>query len=232
MEREPHSAISHRLIRLASKLRDKIYRDSFVGARCRRFLAHQVRALRGEMSQSEFGKLIEKPQSVVSRLEDPSYGKMTLNSLLDVAAKTDRALLVQFVDWKVLLKMSADDSEESSAPAAYNQIDIQSFAQAEALKDAAIGLQPVLGAIFPLTEVLARAAIPRWNAPAGAQIQNWVRSIQAVEFNNWFNKLELPNNSIDQIIIRDEPHTESESQDYICELTQRAMIAQRAGLSQ
>jgi hypothetical protein len=127
----PH-AISHKLLRIVSKLQDKLYRDAFVGARARRFLAHQMRALRGKMSQADFGKLVDKPQSVVSRLEDPSYGKMTLNSLLDIAAKLDRALVVQFIDWKAFLKMTEDDSEEASAPAAYDQAEIELFAQQEA----------------------------------------------------------------------------------------------------
>ena len=132
MEAERHHARSHKLVRLANKLKDKLYRDSFVAARARRFLAHQVRAIRGAMSQSEFGKLIDKPQSVVSRLEDPSYGKMTINSLLDIAAKVDRALVVQFVDWKQFLKITEEDSEAASAPSPYNSDEIDALAAREA----------------------------------------------------------------------------------------------------
>jgi hypothetical protein len=88
------------------------------------------------MSQADFGKVIDKPQSVVSRLEDPSYGKMTLNSLLDIAAKVDRALVVQFMDWKSFLKITEDHSEQSSAPSAYNQEELDLFAQQEAFAEA------------------------------------------------------------------------------------------------
>lgn len=59
-------------------------------------LARQITALRGGRSQAAFGKLIGKPQSVVSRLEDPNYGKVTLQTLLDIATKLDVALLVRF----------------------------------------------------------------------------------------------------------------------------------------
>jgi hypothetical protein len=206
MGTEPHLAISRRLARLAGKLRDKLYRDSFVAARCRRFLAHQMRALRGDMSQAEFGKLLDKPQSVVSRLEDPTYGKMTLNSLLEVAAKTDRALLVQFVDWKTLLKMVADESEEASAPTPYDQIDIQSFVQAEALKDAAIGLQPIFGDGAQSDVASSCIVNLGWGALMNAPAQqlhpyNFSRAV----FCDWmtlrFKQVELPDNSIEQIVI-------------------------------
>jgi|HubBroStandDraft_1064217.scaffolds.fasta_scaffold51259_3 hypothetical protein len=131
MEAERPHANSHKLVRIAQKLKDKLYRDSFVAARARRFLAHQMRAIRGAMSQAEFGKLIDKPQSVVSRFEDPSYGKMTINSLLDIASKVDRALVVQFVDWTQFLKMTEDDSESASSPAPYDAADIDDFATRE-----------------------------------------------------------------------------------------------------
>ena len=131
----PRLASSHKFLRLAAKLKDKVYRDAFVGARARRFLAHQIRAIRGSMNQTEFGRLIDKPQNVVSRLEDPSYGKMTLNSLLDIAAKVDRALVVQFLDWKSYLQMTEDNSEKSSAPQPYDSSEIDSFALERASDD-------------------------------------------------------------------------------------------------
>jgi predicted transcriptional regulator len=200
MEAAPHNAISHRLARLASKLKDKVYRDSFVAARCRRFLAHQIRARRGDMSQTEFGKLLDTTQSVVSRLEDPTYGKMTLNSLLDVAAKTDRALLVQFVDWKVMLKMVADESEESSAPARYDQLDIQSFVQAEAVKDAALGLQTAVEDCSPRFLSLI---YPRfWKVDRLSTIHATCRAerehLYGANLNRLF-QLELLDNSIEQV---------------------------------
>jgi len=63
------------------------------------FLARQMRAFRGDNSTSDFGKILDKPQSVVSRLEDPNYGKWTLQSLFDVAAKLNVAVTVRFVDF-------------------------------------------------------------------------------------------------------------------------------------
>jgi len=132
------SAISHRLIRLAEKFRDKAYRDSYVGATVRRFVAQQIRALRGDLSQADFGHLLEKPQSVVSRLEDPAYGKLTIQTLLDIAAKLDRALIVQFVDYPTFMKFSGDFSELTLAPVAYDSASIDKFSRLYAIFDSAV----------------------------------------------------------------------------------------------
>src|SRR5262245_27153895 len=98
MATERHLAASPRLRSLIEKFCDKAYRDSYIAAHSRRFLARQMRKFRGEKSQTDFGALLEKRQTVVSRLEDPNYGKWTLQTLFDVAAKLNVAVLVRFVD--------------------------------------------------------------------------------------------------------------------------------------
>ncbi len=124
----PEDADSHRFVRLAPKLADKAYRDGYVATHLRTWLAGQVRALRGSMSQKEFGKLIGKPQTVVSRLENPAYGKLTLETLLDVASKLDIALVVRFVDYPTFLVATNDFSEAALRPAPYDQPAINAFA--------------------------------------------------------------------------------------------------------
>ncbi len=120
---------SHRIARLASKLGDKDYRDAYVSGQLRVWLADQVRALRGDLSQAEFGELIGKPQTVVSRLEDPDYGKLTLQTLLEVASKLDVALVVRFVDHATFLQVTNDFSEAALCPARYNQEAIDGLAK-------------------------------------------------------------------------------------------------------
>jgi transcriptional regulator with XRE-family HTH domain len=83
------------------------------------FLADQIRGLRGDMSQAEFGRLIGKPQSVVSRLEDEAYGKVTLQTLLDIAEKLDIALVVRFADHATFLDATRDFSDNAVAPRAF-----------------------------------------------------------------------------------------------------------------
>lgn len=85
----------------------------------RGFLADQIRALRGTMSQAEFGRRIGKPQSVVSRLENEDYGKLGLQTLIDVATRLDVAVVVRFVDYPDFLRMTSDFSNEAVAPRPY-----------------------------------------------------------------------------------------------------------------
>ncbi len=118
---EPENVASHRFARLAPKLADKSYRDSYVATQLRIWLADQVRALRGDMTQAEFGKLIGKPQAVVSRLEDPDYGRLTIETLLEVASRLDIALVVRFVDYPTFLLVTNDFSDAALHPAPYDQ---------------------------------------------------------------------------------------------------------------
>jgi hypothetical protein len=120
MDGERHIADSPRLRSLIEKFCDKAYRDSYIASHTRRFLARQMRKFRGEKSQTEFGDLIGKRQTVVSRLEDPNYGKWTLQTLFDVAEKLNIAVLVRFVDIPTFLKLSEDLSENASKPQPYD----------------------------------------------------------------------------------------------------------------
>jgi hypothetical protein len=87
------TAPSSRLARLAREFRDKAFRDTYVASHTRRFLARQMRKFRGEMSQSEFGDLIGKQQTIVSRLENPNYSGWTLSTLFEIASKLNIAVL-------------------------------------------------------------------------------------------------------------------------------------------
>ena len=122
MDGELRSADSHRISRLANKMRDrKDYRASYVASYTRQFLSRQMRDFRGEMSQTEFGSRISKQQTIVSRLEDPNYGKWTLQTLFDVAAKLDIAVLVRFVDFPTFLRTTDDRSPSAISPSSYDQ---------------------------------------------------------------------------------------------------------------
>ena len=121
MTGEFQSGRSHRLVRLLKKFRNKRYRDSYVSAMNTRFLAQQMRALRGDMSQEEFGKLLGKPQSVISRLEDPSYGKFTQQTLHEVAAKMDRAVITRIVDYGTFVRLSESMSEQAICPPTFDE---------------------------------------------------------------------------------------------------------------
>ena len=79
------------------KLADPVYRRAYVSASVRRRLAIQIRDLRGERTQSEFADLIGKPQNVVSRLEDPAYGGISVRTLVEIANALGMGLKIEFI---------------------------------------------------------------------------------------------------------------------------------------
>jgi hypothetical protein len=95
-----HSLWSNELVR---DLTDEEFRHEYMMDQVRSFIAFQIRALREQpgrrWSQGDLAKKSGKTQSVISRMEDPDYGKLSLQSLLEIAIAYDLPLLVQFVEW-------------------------------------------------------------------------------------------------------------------------------------
>jgi hypothetical protein len=110
------------------------FRASYMAHSLRGFLADQIRALRGDMSQKAFGELIGKPQSVVSRLENEDYGKVSLQTMIDIAEKLDIALLVRFTDFPTFLRATADFSETAFAPRPFTKDAFNEMMREEAPK--------------------------------------------------------------------------------------------------
>ena len=102
--------------RLAKKLKSFDYRHSYLASHTRNFLARQFRELRGDLSQEEFGKKLGMRQNVVSRLENPGYGRWTLQTLLDVARALDIGLVVRFTDFPTFLSVSGDQTDSAARP--------------------------------------------------------------------------------------------------------------------
>ena len=96
------------------KLLDREYRHAYAADQVRTRVAFQIRSLREQRergwSQSEMGRRMGKPQSVISRLEDPDYGRLSLQSLFEVADVFDLALIVEWVEWDEWLERMSDFS--------------------------------------------------------------------------------------------------------------------------
>jgi hypothetical protein len=128
-------ANSHRLTRLAEKMHDQRYRDGYIAAHTRQVLAKQMRSFRGEKSQTEFAAFLDKRQTVVSRLENPSYSGWTLGTLFEIASKVGVAVFVRFVDFPTFLKYSDDQTGEALHPRPYDRESVDAFALYEAEKE-------------------------------------------------------------------------------------------------
>jgi transcriptional regulator with XRE-family HTH domain len=92
--------------KLISKLeKSKAYREAYVSEHVKTSVPLQMRHLREqrELTQAQLAELAKTTQTVISRLEDPNYGNLTLNSLLKIASAFDIGLLVKFVPFSRLL---------------------------------------------------------------------------------------------------------------------------------
>ena len=98
-------------IRLRRFQESRDYRASYIASRVRLAVASQIRVLRAQFSgtQAEFANEIGKPQSVISRLENPDYGQMSVQTLLDIAEPLDIALVVKFVTYDRFFTLLDDD---------------------------------------------------------------------------------------------------------------------------
>lgn len=97
---------------LLQKLKSKSYRDGYVAERVRVGIPFQIRALREAhgWTQGKLGEETGMKANVVSRLEDPEYGRLNLGTLLRLASAFDAALLVKFVPFSKLLREFEDVS--------------------------------------------------------------------------------------------------------------------------
>lgn len=111
--------------RLSRFQESKEYRASYTTGRVRLAIATQIRALREQFSttQDAFAEKIGKPQSVISRLENPDYGKMSVQTLLDIAEALDITLVVKFMSYDKFFTL-LDDKDVS-----LDALRVESFAE-------------------------------------------------------------------------------------------------------
>ena len=101
--------------KLITKLENTAYREAYVREHVKTSVPLQIRHLREqrELTQAELAEQATTTQTVISRLEDPNYGNLTLNSLLRIAAALDIGLLVKFVPFSRLLAEFQDLSPQA-----------------------------------------------------------------------------------------------------------------------
>jgi transcriptional regulator with XRE-family HTH domain len=101
--------------RLLAKLKNKAYRAAFVIEHVKTSVPLQIHALREQFgwTQGQLAERAKTTQTVISRLEDPNYGNLSLNSLLKLASAFDIGLLVKFVPFSRLLNEFKDLSPQA-----------------------------------------------------------------------------------------------------------------------
>jgi transcriptional regulator with XRE-family HTH domain len=145
------------------KLLDKSYRDSYLEGHVKGSIAYQIQALREKegLTQTEFGKLIGKPQSVVSRLEDTEYGGVNVNTLLQIAYALNIGLEVRFCDFRTILKsdVSPDGLKVENIYETINNIQNIKVASTETLTQAAVALTAIVAKNW---STVALEGVPTW----------------------------------------------------------------------
>ena len=96
------------------KLRERRYRHSLVAANLRSSIPAQIKAMRRKLgiSQSELAERAKLTQGVVSRAENPNYGKLTFGTVLKIAAGLDVAFVGRFVPFSEFRKLFDSASDE------------------------------------------------------------------------------------------------------------------------
>lgn len=96
------------------------YREAFVESEISVGIPFQIRAMREgrDWTQKDLADRSGKLQSVISQLEDPGYGRLTLSTLRRLAAAFDVGLMVRFVPFSELAgrasNLSPDDMNVAS----------------------------------------------------------------------------------------------------------------------
>lgn len=93
---------------LVAEMRDKAYRDAYVGSQIRMTVPLQVRELRKrrEWTQPQLAEHAGMAQPRISELEKPGERRLTIETLLRLASAFDVALQVRFVPFGELMDWS------------------------------------------------------------------------------------------------------------------------------
>ena len=100
------------------KFSSKKYRDGYLQSRVRGLIAYQIQALREKLglTQAQFAELTGKKQSTISRLENTEYGKVSVQTLIDIACAADVALVVKFASYPDFLDQTRNMSVDALQP--------------------------------------------------------------------------------------------------------------------
>lgn len=113
------------LTTLLSDLADYTYRQSYVEAHAKDTVAFQLRRMRLAQGweQRDVAERMgnRKLQPMISRYENPDYGRYSITTLLELAKAFDVALVVRFVKFSELVRWDIHKTNATLQPASYSQ---------------------------------------------------------------------------------------------------------------
>ncbi len=114
---------------IAGNLKNKEYRDNFVSSHIGVGLSFQIRGMRHqrEWTQKNLADRADTKQEAICRLENPDYGRFTLETLRRLASAFDVALIVKFAPFSELLNKTT-----SFTP---SDVEIDPYDKDDGLKD-------------------------------------------------------------------------------------------------
>jgi transcriptional regulator with XRE-family HTH domain len=132
-------------------LKDPKAREAYVHAELVNGLAHQIRILRQQRgwTQKQLAGELGTTQTTVSRLEDPSYGRYSIRTLLALCRVFDIALFVRFMPFSKFIPATWDTRPENFQAKTYEEevSSVQFFTESKSdtyltktVSDSAIGI--------------------------------------------------------------------------------------------
>jgi transcriptional regulator with XRE-family HTH domain len=114
------STTSNKLSALLAELEDQSYREAYVEAHAKDTVAFQLRQMRKalEWEQKDIAAKLGNPklQPMISRYENPDYGKYSVTTLLELARVFDVALIVRFARFSELLRWDLHKTSNTLQP--------------------------------------------------------------------------------------------------------------------
>jgi transcriptional regulator with XRE-family HTH domain len=151
---------------LIEDLQDRDYRRGFVEGHTTDSIAFQLRAMRRAegWEQKDVAERLgnAKLQPMISRYENPDYGKYSISTLLELANVFDVALAVRFVPFSELVAWDASANPEKDCPTP--------FSRDTKLEEIADGsMEPTQGDAKDFNPFVKTADAGAVNAPAPTQ---------------------------------------------------------------
>lgn len=116
--------VTNRRLDLLQELENLEYRKGFVEGHAKDTIAFQIRQLRKTegWDQSDLARELGNPklQPMISRYENPDYGRYSITTLLELAAAFDVALVVRFAPFSELVEWDFKSTPQTLAPATYS----------------------------------------------------------------------------------------------------------------